>query len=84
MSPGRDRATIMPSAPRGAGRQFASRKGMVYAISRPIYQTGIRPSYFFTNAYDRTLKKNDDKLAAAIGKDIGNIMTTLLSDGGTV
>ena len=71
-------------APRGAGGQFATRKGMVYAISRSIYQTGIRPSYFFTNAYDRTLKKNDDKLAAAIGKDIGNIMTTLLSDGGTV
>ena len=71
-------------APRGAGGQFAARKGMVYAISRSIYQTGIRPSYFFTNAYDRTLKKNDDKLAAAIGKDIGNIMTTLLSDGGTV
>ena len=35
-------------APRGAGGQFAARKGMVYAISRSIYQTGIRPSYFFT------------------------------------
>ncbi|NDH03740.1 MAG: HK97 gp10 family phage protein, partial [Marivivens sp.] len=42
-------------APRGAGGQFASRKSMVYAISRSIYQTGIRPSYFFTNAYDKTI-----------------------------
>ena len=65
-------------APRGAGGQFASRKGMVYAISRSIYQTGIRPSYFFTNAYDRTLKKHNAKLEKAIGDDIGNAIKTLL------
>lgn len=70
-------------APRGAGGQFASRKGMVYAISRSIYQTGIRPSYFFTNAYDRTLKKHNAKLEKAVADDIGNAIKTLL-DGGTV
>ena len=70
-------------APRGAGGQFASRKGMVYAISRSIYQTGIRPSYFFTNAYDRTLKKHNAKLERAVADDIGNAIKTLL-DGGTV
>ena len=70
-------------APRGAGGQFASRKSMVYAISRSIYQTGIRPSYFFTNAYDRTLKKHNAKLEKAVGDDIGNAIKNLL-DGGTV
>ena len=70
-------------APRGAGGQFAKRKGMVFAISRSIYQTGIRPSYFFTNAYDRTLKKHNAKLEKAVGEDIGNAIKTLL-DGGTV
>ncbi|QDP57755.1 MAG: hypothetical protein Unbinned92contig1004_23 [Prokaryotic dsDNA virus sp.] len=70
-------------APRGAGGRFASRKGMVYAISRSIYQTGIKPSYFFTNAYDRTLKKHNAKLEKAVGEDIGNAIKTLL-DGGTV
>ena len=70
-------------APRSAGGQFASRKSMVYAISRSIYQTGIRPSYFFTNAYDRTLKKHNAKLEKAVGDDIGNAIKTLL-DGGTV
>lgn len=70
-------------APRGAGGQFASRKGMVYAISRSIYQTGIRPSYFFTNAYDRTLKKHEAKLEKAVAADIGNAIK-ILSDGGTV
>jgi len=71
-------------APRGAGGQFAARKGMVYAISRSIYQTGIRPSYFFTNAYDRTLKKHNEKLEMAVGQDIGNAIAQLLTNGGTV
>ena len=71
-------------APRGAGGRFASRKGMVYAISRSIYQTGIRPSYFFTNAYDRTLKKHNAKLEKAVAEDIGNAITTLLNNGGSV
>ena len=70
-------------APRAAGGQFASRKSMVYAISRSIYQTGIRPSYFFTNAYDRTLKKHNAKLEKAVGDDIGNAIKLLLN-GGTV
>jgi hypothetical protein len=70
-------------APRGAGGQFASRKSMVYAISRSIYQTGIRPSYFFTNAYDKTIKKHNAKLEAAVAQDIGNAIKTLL-DGGPV
>jgi len=70
-------------APRGAGGRFASRKSMVFAISRSIYQTGIRPSYFFTNAYDRTLKKHNAKLEKAVGDDIGNAIKLLLN-GGTV
>jgi hypothetical protein len=70
-------------APRSAGGQFVPRKSMVYAISRSIYQTGIRPSYFFTNAYDKTLKKHNAKLEAAVAKDIGNAISTLLN-GGTV
>ena len=57
---------------------------MVYAISRSIYQTGIRPTYFFTNAYDRTLKKHNAKLEKAVAEDIGNAITTLLKNGGSV
>jgi len=68
-------------APRGASGQFASRKSMVYAISRSIYQTGIRPSYFFTNAYEKTLKKHNAKLEAAVAQDIGNAITTLINGG---
>ncbi len=68
-------------APRGAGGRFASRKGMVFAISRSIYQTGIKPSYFFTNAYDRTLKKYRLKLEKAVADDIGNVIKLLLNGG---
>jgi hypothetical protein len=68
-------------APRGGGGQFASRKSMVFAISRSIYQTGIKPSYFFTNAYDRTLKQYSPKLEKAVGDDIENAISTLLNGG---
>ena len=68
-------------APRGPRGQFAGRKSMVYVISRSIYQTGIRPSYFFTNAYDRTLKKHNAKLERAVGEDIGNSIQLLLNGG---
>ena len=56
---------------------------MVFAISQSIYRTGIRPSYFFTNAYDRTLKQYDNKLEKAVAQDIGNAINEL-SNGGTV
>lgn len=71
-------------APRGSGGQFAARKGMVYAISRSIYQTGIRPSYFFTNAYTKTMKKYSPNIEAALAKDMENIMKARQSNGGTV
>jgi hypothetical protein len=71
-------------APREAGGQFAARKSMVYVISRSIYQTGIRPSYFFTNAYDNTLKTYRNKLQSAVGKDIGNAIAQQLKHGGSV
>ena len=56
---------------------------MVFLISRSIYRTGIRPSYFFTNAYDKTLKAYSPKLEKAVADDIGNAIKTLLN-GGTV
>ena len=72
-------------APRGAGGQvrLAEVDGVRHQRAA-IYQTGIRPSYFFTNAYDRTLKKHNAKLEKAVGDDIANAITKLLKDGGTV
>jgi hypothetical protein len=84
LRPAIDRWTVRKGiAPRTAEGQFTSRKGMVFAISQSIYRTGIRPSYFFTNAYDRTLKQYDNKLEKAVAKDIGNAINEL-SNGGTV
>lgn len=71
-------------APRAAGGQFAARKSMVYAISRSIYRTGIKPSYFFTNAYDRTIKARKSQLTKAVGQDIGNAIAQTLRDGSAI
>ena len=63
---------------RNAKGQFTPRKSMVYAISNSIYRTGIKPSYFFTNAYDKTLKKNNKNLLTAIGLDVGAATAEIL------
>ena len=50
----------------------------------PVHiSNGYPPPYFFTNAYDKTLKAYNAKLEKAVADDIGNAINTLLN-GGTV
>jgi hypothetical protein len=40
-------------APRTKGGQFAARTGLNFALARSVYEKGIKPTYFFTNAFNR-------------------------------
>lgn len=51
-----------------AGR-FVGRKGLVYVISRSIYNTGLRPTMFFTKPFEAERKQLQNKLEKALGKD---------------
>lgn len=52
--------------------RFIKRKSMVYLISRSIWNTGVKPTYFFTNALDSEIKGINRKLTFAYLKDLRN------------
>jgi hypothetical protein len=55
---------------RDAKGRFIKRKSMVYLITRSIWNTGIKPTYFFTNAIDSEIKGINKKLTFAYTKDL--------------
>jgi len=56
-------------APRSGGK-FTDRKQMLANIRRSIYNTGLRPSLFFTEAFNEGFKGLDDKVLEAYGLDV--------------
>lgn len=50
--------------------RFIKRKSMVFLISRSIYLTGLKPSYFFTKPFDFYTKNLERDLEEALEKDI--------------
>ena len=40
-------------APRTKTGQFEKRKSLNFALARSVYEKGIKPTYFFTNAFNR-------------------------------
>ena len=65
---------------RNAQGQFIPRKSLVFLISRSIYQTGIKPSNFFSTPYDEVRKKRADKLSLALGSDIAESIVQQLQE----
>lgn len=49
--------------------RFIQRKSLVYLITRSIWYTGIKPSYFFTNAQNEYGRQLVSKLGKAFVKD---------------
>lgn len=50
--------------------QFIPRKTMVFLISRSIYLTGLKPSYFFTKPFDFYTKNLERDLEDALERDV--------------
>lgn len=52
--------------------RFLSRKTMQYLITRSIYLSGIKATMFFTEPYNKALKRFSQKFTEAISLDIEN------------
>ena len=50
--------------------RFIKRKSMVFLISRSIYLTGLKPSYFFTKPFDFYTKNLERDLEDALERDV--------------
>jgi len=60
--------------------KFTSRDSIRYAMTKSIFHQGIEPSHFFTEAWDKTLKGLDTKLADAILKDTEQLYFELINE----
>jgi len=56
-------------APRDENGKFLPRKSVQFLIARGIFQNGIKPSLFFTEAYKEMTKNVGDKILEAIKLD---------------
>tara|TARA_R110000772_G_scaffold17405_1_gene48579 strand:- start:53 stop:598 length:546 start_codon:yes stop_codon:yes gene_type:complete len=74
-----DKWTIMKGlAGRDANGRFLTRKGLNRAIAINIYKHGIKPSLFFTKAFEREFKDLPDDLVEAYGLDVEKLMKSTL------
>jgi hypothetical protein len=67
-------------APRAAGGKFTSRKTLKFLMARSIYLSGIKPSLFFTNAFESAYKKLPTELIDKYGLDVEKLVTQALKE----
>lgn len=70
-------------APRTPGGQFLSRKSLQFALAMHIYQYGIEPKLFFTNAVKKEIKNLPDELVVAYGLTVEKLMKLTLDSHDT-
>jgi hypothetical protein len=68
-------------APRGEGGKFANRSQMLFNIRRSIYNTGIKSSMFFTDAFTVGFKGLDNTIIEAYGLDVEDFLKYSLNYG---
>jgi hypothetical protein len=74
-----DKWTIIRGlAGRDAQGRFISRESLKFALSNHIFKYGIKPSLFFTKAFDREFKDLPDDLVEAYGLDVERLMKSTL------
>jgi hypothetical protein len=61
-------------APRNERGQFTSRAQMLFNIRRSIFNTGLRPSMFFTDAFNVGFKGLDNEIVEAYGLDVEDFL----------
>lgn len=61
----------------GAGR-FLSRKSLTFALANHVFKHGIRPSKFFTKAFEQEFRNLPQEIIEAYGLDVEKLMKTAL------
>ena len=67
-------------APRSGGK-FTARKSMVANITKSIINTGLKPSYFFTEPFNEAFKSLPDDVLEKYGLDFEGLLKTSLKNG---
>jgi len=65
-------------APRTKTGQFMSRKSVQFAIAKSIFNKGIKPSHFFTDAVSKNLKVLPEWLRVSFAFDVENTVKYII------
>tara|TARA_R100001460_G_scaffold1564_3_gene5842 strand:+ start:917 stop:1456 length:540 start_codon:yes stop_codon:yes gene_type:complete len=60
--------------------RFVTRKSLQYAIATSVYKRGIRPSYFFTRAFNLGFKKLPKEVREAFALDVRDFLEFTLKN----
>ena len=67
-------------APKDKGGRFVKRKSLQFLIARSIFRKGIKPSLFFTNAFEKAYKKLPNELIDKYGLDVEKLVESTLKE----
>jgi hypothetical protein len=67
-------------APKDEQGRFIKRKSLQFLIARSIFQKGIKPSLFFTKAFESAYKKLPTELIDKYGLDVEELVTQALKE----
>lgn len=65
-------------APRDKNGKFISRKSLSFLIARSVFRNGIKPSLFFTKAYQSAYKRLPDELVKKYGLDASQLLKLMI------
>tara|TARA_R110000803_G_scaffold69058_3_gene131250 strand:+ start:7938 stop:8534 length:597 start_codon:yes stop_codon:yes gene_type:complete len=61
-------------APRDAKGKFTSRKGMIFAIRKSIFHTGLETTHFFTKPFEKAFRELPEDITEAYALDVENLL----------
>ena len=64
---------------RGKNGRFITHKSLTFLITRSIYNTGMKPSLFFTKPFEKAFERLPDDLIEKFGLDVEKFMENTLN-----
>ena len=61
-------------APRSVGGQFTSRKGLMFAIAKSVFHTGIKTTHFWSKPFEEAFKNLPKELVEAFALDVQDLI----------
>lgn len=65
-------------APRNKKGQFTTRKGLMFALAKSVYHTGIETTDFLTKPFDLEFKNFPDEVVDIYGLTVENLLKTTI------
>lgn len=66
-------------APRSKTGQFTSRKGLIFAVRKSIFHTGLETTNFYSKPFEKAFRTFPDEFVEAYGLEVDSLLETALA-----